>query len=1173
MSYDVIGKRTRRDDDDYYLDYESPKKNSKDKSRISSLYVTYDTFYDETAHSINAVHISSTTLKKIGNPPYIRIGRYVAPTVIDRTCCEDAIKVFGLFRDKIIYTVFNERIDNTIEIKPYPRNAPKCVDSAYVQFNVRGWRVFDNIGATKGETILLSNSLAALIPKQLGNQVLRMGQEFFVRHPVVGPLRLVVDRCRLIGEDQIDLLHAANNVEYGFLDSETQVGFRSDDVNITIVEEYDSRDVEEFCMKILNVKKAVQRGFENASSLTTVNEWKRGLSPLPLIISNSKLENRIKETWVGKLIYPGIEMKVIVGDWKFSVRFSHVQIKKNVQMEPTNGNKKAFCLYNQHRIYVEGGNNVILTSSDINIIHPASQVILKVNSWDISHPVESNKLNWANVHEIKRFVRENISNIPLKGTIVVSSGDLMMQLKVVDVIGPKIPQQKGLSQLWKLSDSTEIVIDVGVFSKSIELVRDEKIYPLKSIKVTVTKKGADATKSVLHEHDILSAFRNALPIDGIVSEMKEIYGMSHQGIELAFKLNQFVIEGDLLVPSLYRSLRTVTPKTLIEVNGEKQGNVLVERPVNLKDSEDIYKKLVEVGLGGAPEELVDYIKWILLSRGKYRPYFLKNKLGYSRGLLLHGPAGTGKTLTGRKIAQMLNIPEERMQFLTGSDILSKWVGESEANIRKMFENARKDQIERGDDSPLYVLFIDEIDSILSNRTSESKSWEVSQVGTFLAQMDGCLELNNIIVIGATNKFDRIDPAVKRMERLGTHVFMGLPNFVGRKDIFTIHTEGLRLQSKILPDVDFNVLAEESAGLSGADIKGIVNKAGTYHIPRCETEKIDCKDLINHPSAKISMDDFRQAIRQCIKSERLKPKEELFVPTPGASIQSITFDLQRLGMVGVPIGILNFLLDLRISQLYKKDRITTKQELPKGVLLYGPPGTGKSMIARLVEKLLFLDKNRFQYYCASQLWPQQGEKLLQSISAAIQPAKNASRDQGAEAPLHVIVINEINWIFASNKVSERESGVQMGHFIKEVQNLFINEGLAAHNVLIIGITSGNIPAEILKGFSMSTPAKLLEVPLPSSKERKIMFDYFLDEIIKRKQVDEETISEIVRKTEGKSGLFIKKWVSEAVTLMYRKAAEEGVTPDDVANKVKLDFSFFDDTYNDVAGEEIHRNNYM
>ncbi len=150
---------------------------------------------------------------------------------------------------------------------------------------------------------------------------------------------------------------------------------------------------------------------------------------------------------------------------------------------------------------------------------------------------------------------------------------------------------------------------------------------------------------------------------------------------------------------------------------------------------------------------------------------------------------------------------------------------------------------------------------------------------------------------------------------------------------------------------------------------------------------------------------------------------------------------------------------------------------------------------------------------------------------------------------------------------------MGHFIKEVQNLFINEGLAAHNVLIIGITSGNIPAEILKGFSMSTPAKLLEVPLPSLKERKIMFDYFLDEIIKRKQVNEQTISEIVRKTEGKSGLFIKKWVSEAVTLMYRKAAEEGVTPDDVANKVKLDFSFFDDTYKDVAGEEIHRNNYV
>lgn len=205
---------------------------------------------------------------------------------------------------------------------------------------------------------------------------------------------------------------------------------------------------------------------------------------------------------------------------------------------------------------------------------------------------------------------------------------------------------------------------------------------------------------------------------------------------------------------------------------------------------------------------------------------------------------------------MVNI-----QLISGPSLLSKYVGESEENVRKLFEPARKDERELGDDSPLHVLIFDEFDALAKPRGMDNDSTGVASnvVNQLLSMIDGVDSLNNILLIGMTNRKDLIDPAIIRPGRFEIHIEIGLPSEEGRAQIYNIHTKMMRENHLLAPDVDINKLAELSKNFTGAEIESHVKSAQSFSLNRQHDLMDFTKELkFDDKNMMIEMNDFIQA---------------------------------------------------------------------------------------------------------------------------------------------------------------------------------------------------------------------------------------------------------------------------------------------------------------------------
>jgi vesicle-fusing ATPase len=181
-----------------------------------------------------------------------------------------------------------------------------------------------------------------------------------------------------------------------------------------------------------------------------------------------------------------------------------------------------------------------------------------------------------------------------------------------------------------------------------------------------------------------------------------------------------------------------------------------------------------------------------------------------------------------------------LQIVNGPEILNKFVGQSEENIRKLFEDAEKEQAERGDDSELHIIIFDEIDAICRQRGSTGGGTGVNDsiVNQLLSKIDGVDSLNNILIIGMTNRKDMLDEAVIRPGRLEVHIEVGLPDEEGRIQILAIHTGDMRKNGMLAADVSIPDLAARTKNYTGAEIEGLVKAAASYVFER----QVDMADL-------------------------------------------------------------------------------------------------------------------------------------------------------------------------------------------------------------------------------------------------------------------------------------------------------------------------------------------
>ncbi|WZN65110.1 vesicle-fusing ATPase [Chloropicon roscoffensis] len=265
-----------------------------------------------------------------------------------------------------------------------------------------------------------------------------------------------------------------------------------------------------------------------------------------------------------------------------------------------------------------------------------------------------------------------------------------------------------------------------------------------------------------------------------------------------------------------------------------------------------------IGIGGLDSQFDEIFRRAFASR-VYPPHVIE-KLGirHIKGMLLFGPPGTGKTLIARQIGKMLNAREPKV--VNGPEVLNKYVGASEENVRKLFAEAEEEYQMKGDESELHIIIFDEIDAICKQRGSSRDGTGVHDtlVNQLLTKIDGVDALNNVLLIGMTNRRDMLDEAMLRPGRMEVQIEIGLPDEKGRVQILTIHTSKMQTNSFLGRDVDLARLAGMTKNFSGAEIEGLVKSASSFALNR----HVDVNDLsapIDEENLKVEMTDFENAM--------------------------------------------------------------------------------------------------------------------------------------------------------------------------------------------------------------------------------------------------------------------------------------------------------------------------
>jgi len=295
-------------------------------------------------------------------------------------------------------------------------------------------------------------------------------------------------------------------------------------------------------------------------------------------------------------------------------------------------------------------------------------------------------------------------------------------------------------------------------------------------------------------------------------------------------------------------------KALVEVTPSGMREVFIENP-------DVKWEQVG-GLAEVKRELMEAVEWPMKYPGLY------DKLGHKmpRGILLHGPSGTGKTLMAKAVATQ---SEANFVSVRGPELLSKWVGESERGIREIFKRARQ--------SAPCVIFFDEIDSIAPIRGAGGETAVTERVvSQLLTELDGMENMHGVVVLAATNRADMIDPALLRPGRFDKIIQIPLPDKESRKSILKINCEDIPIADPNGPDkIDYEKLAENTDGLSGADVASIANTAVSLvvheHLDNAPDPKAVEKEAGN---AKVTMKHFEEAVKKVREQKDLKLGEKL-----------------------------------------------------------------------------------------------------------------------------------------------------------------------------------------------------------------------------------------------------------------------------------------------------------
>ena len=367
------------------------------------------------------------------------------------------------------------------------------------------------------------------------------------------------------------------------------------------------------------------------------------------------------------------------------------------------------------------------------------------------------------------------------------------------------------------------------------------------------------------------------------------------GNAMNFKISKISPKG------VVRIERVTTLTILSEKSDDKKFRITYEEVGGLRSEIKVMREIVELPL-------------------RHPELFVRLGIEPHSGVLLYGPPGCGKTLLAKVLA---SESDANMFSINGPEIMNKYYGETEAKLRDIFKEAKEN-------SPS-IIFIDEIDAIAPKREEAYGDVEKRVVAQLLALMDGLTDRGNVIVLGATNRPDSVDPALRRPGRFDREMEISVPNADGRLEVMEIHTRGMPISS----DVNLKILSSELNGYTGADMKSLCREAAMRSIRRylpeidLETEKIPARIL---QSMEVKLIDFYDAMREVVPTAM----REFYVER-----SKVYWD--DVGGLDNAKKILEENLIIAMINPEKFSKMGIKP--PKGALLYGPPGCGKTLLAR------------------------------------------------------------------------------------------------------------------------------------------------------------------------------------------------------------------------------------
>ena len=538
---------------------------------------------------------------------------------------------------------------------------------------------------------------------------------------------------------------------------------------------------------------------------------------------------------------------------------------------------------------------------------------------------------------------------------------------------------------------------------------------------------------------------------------------------------------------------------------------LSEKPA--KDEVAKGPKVAYEDIGGLTDE-VGRVREMIELPLRHPELFEKLGVDAPKGVLLHGPPGTGKTLLAKAVASETSA---NFTSIGGPEIMSKFYGESEERLREIFKEA-------AENAPS-IIFIDEIDSIAPKRDEVTAETERRVVAQLLALMDGLEGRGKVVVIGATNRPNALDPAIRRPGRFDREIEIGIPDRAGRSDILQIHTKGMPLAD----DVDLGQLAGMTHGYVGADLAALTREAAMRALRKVlptidmEADTIPV-EVLN--SLRVTMSDFMDAYREMQPSTL----REVLIESPNVKWEDI-------GGLEEPKQELMESVEwpLRYAALYRHMRATP----PKGILLYGPPGTGKTLLARAVA-------TESQANFISVKGP---EFLSKWVGESEKAVRETFRKARQAAPC-VVFLDEIDAV-APVRGMTTDSGVTE----RVISQLLIEmDGLEPlHNVTVIAATNrpDMIDPALLRPGRFD---RLVFIGPPDLEARKEILRIHTKDKPLDKDVD---LDKLATKMENFTGAEIAAVCNEAVMLSIRDFVLEGGDPtEDKIKTRKVAAKYFD-----------------